>query len=260
MKQPANNLIQPLINLPNRLLTGPGRWLSRFTFVTITTLCVSTSTAVWADSKSFDFSGFDGISAAEEIHVQVTMGKVFQITAESDDPMQLKCLELDVRRGVLQARMDKGLTYPNLEERKRVTINVTMPSLLFAEASKGANITVDDMSGTASELAATSGSSIQINVIGGGSMSVNVLRGAEIKIARGICTSLSADVSGGSFLGMGKVICAEVEIDASSGSQASVHADESIKAGASGGSKVRVYGTPERNEIDVSSGGEIVFP
>lgn len=229
-------------------------------FVAFTTLSVSTSIAAWAGSKNFDFSGFDGISAAEEIHVQVTSGKAFQVTAESDDPKQLARLELDVRNGVLRAQMDDGPAYPKLEERKTVSISVTMPSLLSAEASKGARIMADEMGGSTPELSASGGSSLQIAAIDGGSMSVNVSNGAEIKILGGSCTFLSANATAGSSLDMAKVICAEVEIDASSGSQTSVHADKLIKADASSGSRIRVYGTHAMDEVDVSSGRKIVFP
>lgn len=116
------------------------------------------------------------------------------------------------------------------------------------------------MMGSTLELAASSGASLRGNVTDRGSLSVNVLSGAEVKIARGTCTSLSANVSGGAFLGMEKIVCAKVEINAHSVCQTSVHADKSIKAGATSGSRIRVFCAHELDEIDVSTGGEIVFP
>jgi hypothetical protein len=116
------------------------------------------------------------------------------------------------------------------------------------------------MSGSAPRLAAFSGATLVITAIDGGTMSVDVSSGAKIKIGGGACISLSADVSGGSSLDMGNVPCAEVEIDASGGSDASVHANSSLNADASSGSRIRVYGAHEEIDFEVSSGGKVDFP
>lgn len=250
----------PFTNVPDRCQGRPGRRLSRLARAAFTTLCVSISTAAWADTERFELSGFNGISAAEGIHIQVTIGEAFEVIAESEDRKQLELLELDVRRGILRAQMDDGFFSLNWAEREKVIIRVIMPSLIRAETFTGAKIVADAMSGSALELAASSGSSLQINAIDGGSMSVDVSSGADIKIAAGICTSLSANISGGSFLDMENVVCAKVEIDTRSGSNASVHVDKSINADASSGSRIRVYGAHNEVEIDVSSGGKVDFP
>lgn len=236
------------------------RWLSQVALTAITTFCVSISTVAWADTQSFDLSGFDDVTVAQGIQMQITKGEAFEVIAESDDPEQLERLELDIRRGILRAQMDYGLFPFNWEEKETVTIRVTMPSLNHAEAATGAKIMADMMGGSNTELSATTGALLQINVIDGGSMSVVVSNGANIKIADGTCTSVSAKASGGSILDMEKVACADVEIDASSGSNASVNADKSINADASSGGKIRVYGAHEKVEVDTSSGGEIKFP
>ena len=241
---------------PGRPMGHIGRWLT----AAISTLCISTSTIAWADTESYDLADFDGISAAEGIHMQVTIGDVFDVTAESEDPVQLERLELDVRRGILRAQMDYGLFSLNWAEKKTVTLRVTMPNLNHAEASSGAEIMADAMSGSNAELVASSGALLQINAIDGGAISVDVANGAHIKIAEGTCTSLSASVSRGSSLDMEKVACANAEIDASAGSRASVHADKSIAANASTGSNIRVYGAHEKIEINNSSGGDVIFP
>lgn len=231
--------------------------LSQVVFTVVTTFCFSISTAVWAETKNFDLSGFDGVSAAEGIQMQIIKGDVFKVSAESDDPEQLDRLELDIKRGILRAQMDYGLFSLNWQEKKRVTIRVTMPSLIHAETSTGAKIEADAVSGSAPELAAYSGSSLKINTINGGVMSADVSNGAEIQIGGGTCTSLSVSISGGAYLDMEKVKCGAVKIDASSGSHASVYADKSIEADASTGSRVRVYGDHDETKIDVSSGGKI---
>jgi len=240
----------PLPNVPHRSLGRPERWLSRLVRAAITTFCVSISAAAWADAKSFDFSDFDGISAAEGIHMQVTTGEAFEVTAESEDARQLELLNLNVQHGTLRAQMDNWPFPPAWTERSRVTVRVTMPSLIHAEVSSGAKLVADTMSGSALEAASSSGSTLQVSALDAGTLSVAVSSGAEIKIKGGTCMSLSADVSGGSSLDMENVACVDAEIDASSGSNASVHADKSINADASSGARIRVYGAHE----------ELVFP
>lgn len=244
--------------LPAKALDRPGRWQGQFTRAALATLCVSISTTVWADTESFDLSGFDGISAAEGIHVQVTTGEAFEITAESKDDRQLELLELDVLGGILRAQMGEPL-FSDTTTRWQVTIHVTMPNLIHAEVSSGAEIMADEMSGSALEIASSSGSRLQINAIDGGMMSAHVSSGAEITIASGACTSLIADVSGGSSLDLENVACTEAEIKASGGSGAAVRA-ESINADASSGARIHVYGAHEEIEVEVSGGGEVDFP
>ena len=238
----------------------PGRLPSRLARVAATTLCASISTLAVADEKNFGLSGFDGVSAAEGIHVFITTGEDFDVTAESNDSQQLKRLELDVRRGTLRARMDNKPLSLIRTKGWKVTVHVTMPSLIQAEASSGAELVADAMSGPALEVGSSSGSTLRIEAIDGGTISVDASSGSEIKIAGGTCKNLSADVSSGSTLEMEKVQCADVEIEASSGSEASVHADKRINADASSGASVRVYGAHEKIEIETSSGGDIDFP
>ena len=214
----------------------------------------------WADEKSFDLSGFDGVSAAEGIHVFITTGEEFEVIAESDDARQLKRLDLDVRRGTLRARMDNKPLSLIRTKGWKVTVRVTMPSLVQAEASSGAELVAEAMSSSALELESSSGSTLRVEAIDGGAISADVSSGAELIISGGSCKSLSADVSSGSSLDMEKVQCADVEIDASSGSDASVHADKLIDANASSGASIRVYGAHEDIKIETSSGGDIDFP
>lgn len=260
MTQTMRKQALPLMKGADRSVGRPNSWLSRLARTAITTLCVSISAAAWADTETFDLSGFDGISAAEGIHMQITTGEVFKVTAESKDAKQLELLDLDVLHGILRAQMDNRPLSRILAEQATVTIRVTMPSLIHVEALKGAKVVADAMSGTTLKVASSSGSTLQINEIDAGKISVQVSSGAKTKIGGGICISLSADVSGGSSLDMEKVACVDAKINASSGSKASIHADKSIKAGASSGARIRVYGAHEETDIDVSSGGKVDFP
>ena len=226
-----------------------------FASAALTALCISISTAAWADTKSFDLSGFDGVSVAEGIHMQVTSGKTFEVTAESRDVEQLELLKLSVRRGTLKAEMDGFMKRP---EGQKVTVHVTMPELTHVEASSGADFDADAMAGSDLELTSSGGASLKINAINAGKVSVTVSGGANIKIADGTCTALTADASGGASLDMKAMECATADVDASGGADLSAYAG-SISASASSGAGIRVYGAPKVNKVSSSGGGEIDF-
>jgi hypothetical protein len=241
-------------------IAAPARRAFWLVPVAVAALCLSVSTSAWAETKNFDLSGFDGVSAAEGIHVIVTAGDEFEVVAESDERKQLKRLLLDVRRGTLRARMDNKVFSLTRTKGWKVTVRVTMPNLIQVETSSGAELVADVMSGSALELESSSGSSLRIDAIEGGMISTDVSSGANVRVGSGTCTSLSADLKSGSSLDMENLQCANVEINANSGSNASVYADKLIDADASSGASIRVYGAHEDIEIESSSGGGIVFP
>jgi hypothetical protein len=219
---------------------------------------LNASTA-WAETQSFDLSGFEGISAAEGIHVHVTNGATFEVVAESDDNRQLEYLKLIVQRGVLHAEMDNGLLAPEWVTGDKLTIRIVMPALIQAEASSGARVEVEMINGSDLDVAASSGASLLIDAADGGTMQVDVSSGANVRIAGGTCASVSADVSGGSFLDMHDVTCANADIDASSGSTASVHADNAIDANASSGATIRIFGAHKDVSTNDSGGGTVIL-
>ncbi len=168
------------------------------TFAIITALCVAVMTAAWAESETYDLSGFDGVSVAEDILVRVTMGSDFEVVAESDDTRQLELLELDVSHGTLRASMRNRPFSRELEDAPRVTIEVTMPSLFRVEASTGAEFLADMMSGPALEISSSTGAALSINELAGGTLSMGVTTGGSVRITGGgavkrMRTSLSKD-------------------------------------------------------------------
>lgn len=238
-----------------------GRQLHRLAATVLTAFCISISTSAWAaDTKSLDFSGFDGVSAAEGVHVIVTTGESYSVIAESDEPKQLELLTLEIVRTTLRVGMEDNVFLFSRSKGWKVTVRVTMPELTLAEASSGAELLADSMRGSVLELTSSSGSEVRIEAIEGETLTTAVSSGASLRVEEGACKSLTANVSSGSTLGMKDLQCAKVEVDASSGADVSVFASDSIVANASSGASIRVYGSHEDIAIQTSSGGEIVFP
>ena len=232
-------------------------WL---TFSIAMALSFSLATMAYAEERHFDVSDFNGVSVSHGIHVHVTMGENFEVVAESNDTQQLERLELDVQRDTLRVWMDKTSLSLVRNEGWKVTVRVTMPSLIQADASSGAELAADAMKGTALGLRASSGATILVETIDGGTITADVSSGAIFTVTEGTCETLSADISGGSSIDMAHVDCTDVAVDASSGSHAMVNAVSSINADASSGARIRVFGTFESKEFATSTGGAIDFP
>ena len=227
--------------------------------------CLVVALSVWptpasSETRSYALEGFDGVSTSSGIQMVVELGEDFSVTAESDEARQLDLLELDVRRGTLRARMDNRLFALRGPEGWKVTVYVSVPKLVHADASSGSNLTIDEMADDAVELEASSGSVLQVVNLTATSISASASSGARIAATAGTCSELEAVASTGSSLDFAGVECAEVEINASSGSNASVFADDRIDARAANGSSVHVHGARRDMVIDTSSGGSIVLP
>lgn len=231
-----------------------------FTHIALSIALSALPATAFAETATFDLSGFDGISVSEGIHVVVDVGGDFSVVAASDDPRQLRRLDLNVRRGTLHARMDnKPFSFTRTKGWK-VTVRVSMPELVQTDVSSGAEMKADLMTGGRLDLEASSGSSLHVATITGDEVSANATSGAEIAVSGGTCKTLDADVSSGSSLDLARVECSDVRVSASSGSSAAVYADNLIDANASSGASVQVHGAHEKIEINSSSGGSIRFP
>jgi hypothetical protein len=121
--------------------------------------------------------------------------------------------------------------------RGEVKVRVTGPAQLTAlTASSGANLEATGIA--ASDLRLTSSS------------------GADLRVS-GVCENLRADASSGSDLNAKDLICADVSAEASSGADAIVHAEKSLRAGASSGGDVAHYGPASAVDVRESSGGDV---
>ena len=217
-------------------------------------------TWAFSETRTFDLAGFDGVSASSGIHVIVDVGENYSVVAESDDKVQLDRLDIDIRRGTLRMRMDQRLLSLRRTRGWRITVRVSLPELIHADASSGAWVEIENMDGETLELIASSGARIEADILSGTTISAVVSSGSQISAASGDCEALEAVASDGSSLNLGEVECSNVDASASSGASVAVHADESIDANASSGSTITVHGAHQDMEISSSSGGNIVVP
>jgi hypothetical protein len=225
------------------------------------------STAAYADSKTYDLSGFDRIDIATGLDAEVKLGDSFSVTATSSSAQALDNLQLDVTDGALVARFDQsfldfiisgGLVGMLLSNGNALTIEVTMPALSGVDASSGADVLVQNVAGDQLILNASSGANIDVTDAKFGTVQLGSSSGADIDIS-GTAESVDADASSGAGIDAENLIAANVSANASSGASMSVHATTSIKADASSGGDVDVSGNPTARDVDASSGGDVNF-
>lgn len=225
------------------------------------------STAAYADSKTYELTGFDRIDIATGLDAVVKLGDSFSVTATSNSAQALDNLQLTVDDGVLAARFDQsfldfivngGLVGMLLSNGNALTIEVTLPALAGIDASSGADIRAAGLTATELDLKASSGAGIEVSDATLGLVTVESSSGADIDIS-GTADSIDAQASSGADIDAEKLVASSASASVSSGADVSVHATERIKAEASSGGGISVYGNPANRDVDTSSGGDVNF-
>lgn len=224
-------------------------------------LGLALGTGSLAETRTYDFTGFETISVSEGIRVLVDEGDDFAVEADSPRADHLDRLEIELRGNRLSLGMEDRRFARNDPAGSTITVRITMPALTGAQVSSGALLAAETIGSDLVDLNASSGGHLDIDTFLGGDLSVTVSSGAWIEVTQGVCETLIADVASGASLRLTDVVCVDVTVAASSGAWAEVHATGALRATASSGGRVRVLGnTSEPADIDTASGGVVDFP
>jgi hypothetical protein len=187
----------------------------------------------YAETKSFDLTGFTRVSASAGVDVKVTAGGDYSVKADST-PEGLDRLKVELVGDELRI----GRNHRNLSWKRgsRVTVTVSTPALAGLEVSSGA--------------------SLNASGVDAGDFSIDASSGGDLDVT-GRCDALSVDVSSGGNIDARALECRSAIADASSGGNADIFASESVDGDASSGGNVDVYGKPKNVSKDTSSGGSV---
>ena len=223
--------------------------------------------AAMAQSRDFDLTGFDRIDIATGLDAVVTIGDSFSVHAESRSQDALDKLEVAVNGGVLSAKLEQnffdfivsgGLVGMLLSDGQAVQFTITVPALVGAEASSGADIDLPGFRGDRLELEASSGADISVTDATLGTVTASASSGADITLS-GAAEAIEADASSGADINAENLTAKTATAQVSSGAGISLRASQAITAEASSGGDIEVYGNPATRDIDASSGGDISF-
>jgi hypothetical protein len=221
---------------------------------------ISLTAGALAQSRNYDLPDFDSVSVSAGVTAIIAVGGTQSVTAESSSAAALNRLEVDVRDRRLEIGIESnplGLLF-NFGRSDRIVVRISAPHVSKAEASSGANVDVDGMSGDSLALFASSGAALAATGLSGAAVTIDGTVGANLDVS-GTCGRLSASASSGASVEAGDLVCGEVRAQASSGAHLTVYAQTAIDADASVGGGVTVRGKPADMKVTSSTGGAVSF-
>lgn len=226
--------------------------------IVLAAMAALSAPSAWAASQTFDVPPFDAVSVTAGIAAVVDVGGAQSVTAEAPNAATLSRLEIVVRDG----RLDVGIKWNpldllfNLGQRRPVTVHITVPALVEASASAGADVDVNHASGEQLSFEASSGAALAVPGLAGDLVRIELSSGASL-VASGTCDTLTIRTSSGADIDARALECATVIAEASSGGRMRTFASRSIDAEASSGGFIAVDGRPAQSRVESSSGGNV---
>ncbi len=167
-------------------------------------------------------SGFKAIDVGGVFQVEITAGKDFGVEVEADDNL-LPLITMKVSGGKLEIRSDKRIKSSN-----PIRIRISAPDIDNLEVTGAANVTVNDLKNSG--------------------LTVDSSGASKIKIS-GETARLTVDVSGATKVDAENLRAETVSVEASGASHVGVNVSGTLRADASGASKIVYSGYPdERRE------------
>ena len=180
-----------------------------------------------ASAETRALNGFDSVSAAGRVEVEIVIGQAFgvELTGPRVDNVITR---VEGGRLEIETRNNRG----NWRGRD-AHVRITMPSLRALDVAAGAAVNAREVSAAAFALDVSSGATADVT---------------------GACESLTLDISSGANVRAGDFRCGDVRADASSGASATVYAANAIAVDASSGASLRWRGEAQTRALDLSSG------
>jgi hypothetical protein len=190
------------------------------------------SLASIASAETRNVSGFTGVSAADRIRVEVSVGPAYRVEVTGADARRVSTRVDD---GTLRIRRTNRPVWggtPPID----ATVRVTMPAIDSLSSSMGADLNATGVNTRDVSLAAA--------------------MGGELSVA-GACTTLDASVSMGGVIKAERLQCRDADVSASMGGEARIYASHRFEVSASMGGAVNVAGEGHASDVSLSMGGTL---
>lgn len=209
-----------------------------------------------AETRDYDVGNFSKIDVAQGLDVDFQAGAPVSVAVENNKG-DFSDIDVSVRGDTLVLKRKKN-NFGWGKKRQRYGITVSAPQISGLEASSGADISGQGMSGDHVRIDVSSGADVSVTGVDAGKVTIETSSGSDATVA-GRCVTVSAESSSGSDIEARELICQHGEADASSGSDITIHASTSLSADVSSGADVTVYGGPSDVDSDKSSGGSVTI-
>ena len=188
-----------------------------------------------AETRSFDLPAFDRIDISAGLHVVAVADGAQSVSVVSEDG-DFSDLQIEVKDGVLfLSREWNRLRWHQKKADYKITVSA--PQIRGLDASSGSYSKLSKIDSRQFSLDLSSGSFTEIS---------------------GRSDECAIDLSSGANLVAKEFICDRANVDVSSGGHGEVSVLMALVGDASSGGHMAVFGSPERVNIDRSSGGRIV--
>lgn len=189
-------------------------------------------------SKSFNVSNFNRLDIGSAFTINVTKGP-FKVVASGRDE-ELKELVADVNNGELSIHYKDSKGWNMWNNRKDVTLTITMPALRA----------IDFSGATTSKISGFTSKQFDIDLSGASNSVIDVsadvvtveCSGASDLVLRGDADQLKVNISGASELKANDFKVSEAVVEASGASDAKLNVLNKLVANASGASDIRYRG------------------
>ncbi|MAW82729.1 MAG: hypothetical protein CMI63_21040 [Parvularcula sp.] len=196
--------------------------------------CALTTAAAAEETRSFELASFERIDISAGIKLVATAGREQSVEVQTTEG-DFSDFEIEVKNDVLYlSREWNRLRWHQKKADYKVIL--TAPNIEALEASSGSHSTLEDIDSRRFNADLSSGS---------------------FAVIAGRSDNCTVDISSGANLDARDLICGSANIDVSSGGHGEITVTKSLVGDASSGGHVAVYGSPERVNIDRSSGGRI---
>ncbi|HEV7698706.1 MAG TPA: head GIN domain-containing protein [Pyrinomonadaceae bacterium] len=178
-----------------------------------------------------DSSGFHAIEVGNAIQVEITAQKDFNVEVEADDNI-VPLIKTEVIGGVLKITCEKS----HISTSSPMRVRISAPDIDALESSGASNITIAGIKNTGISVDSSGASKVKID---------------------GETSKLTVELSGASKFDATSLTAENGIVDVSGASNASVNVTGSLRADASGASRVSYAGSP-RELIKKASGASSI--
>jgi len=181
-------------------------------------------------SQVRDLKDFKSVDVGGVFQVEITAGKEFSVEVEADENL-LPLITTEVDGNKLEIRADKRLKSSN-----PIRIRISAPDIDNLEVTGAANVTVNELKNSG--------------------LTVDSSGASKIKIS-GETAKLTVDVSGATKVDADGLKAETVSVEANGASHVGVYVTGSLRADASGASKIVYSGSPTNVEKKSSGASSI---
>ncbi len=211
------------------------------------------STYESVETRTYDLSGFDSISASSGVNVVLKQGP-FAINAEGPKS-RLDKLVIERDGSQLSISRKPSMNWFGWNMQSDI-VTVSAPAYMAIAATGGADVDIGGLNGSALSISASGGADINASGVVVDTLTANVSGGGDLNLT-GSCKSLTVEASGGADFGGENLRCDNAVVTASSGSDVDVIVSGSASGNGSSGADIRFHGNPASFQSNESSGADV---